>query len=190
MALIHAERWHSGNRSGWRLIGAGRDNEGGLISDRPAKCSARVLQHPDRPALRRSRTGRFAIGAFEEIRAGKTFAFDPLILARVVGGALILTLVVWRFVLRLRRGVPAPPESEPAPLKTLSHVVHWAYAVPTAMAVTGSLAWFGDVIQAAQAHYVLRVVLMAFVALHVLAIPFHLVVLKNNVMLRMIRSAS
>ena len=130
-------------------------------------------------------------GAWDAIRAGDTFAFDPLILAHVAGGALILAFVVWRLVLRLTRGVPAAPENEPAPLKTLSHIAHWAfYAVLAAMAVTGSLAWFADVTQAAQAHNVLKVVLLALIALHVLAVPFHRLVLTNNVMRRMIRPAA
>lgn len=130
-------------------------------------------------------------GAWDAIRAGETFAFDPLILAHVAGGALILAFVVWRLVLRLRRGVPAVPENEPAPLKTLSQIAHWAfYAVLAAMSVTGSLAWFGDVTQAAQAHNVLKVVLLALIALHVLAVPFHRLVLKNNVMRRMIRPSA
>jgi cytochrome b561 len=129
-------------------------------------------------------------GAWEAIRAGEDYAFDPLILAHVVGGGLILAFVAWRLVLRLRRGAPLPPENEPAPLKALSHVAHWAfYAVLAAMSVTGLIAWFGDVTPATQAHNVLKVVLLALVALHVLAVPFHRIVLKNNVMQRMIRPA-
>ena len=69
--------------------------------------------------------------------------------------------------------------------------LHWAfYAVLAAMAVTGSLAWFADVTPAAQAHNVLKVVLLALIVLHVLAVPFHRLVLKNNVMRRMIRPAA
>lgn len=73
-------------------------------------------------------------GTWDAIRAGETYAFDPLILTHVAGGALILAFVVWHLVLRLTRGVPAAPENEPAPLKTLSHIAHWAfYAVLAAM---------------------------------------------------------
>lgn len=130
-------------------------------------------------------------GAWDAIRAGETYRFDPLILAHVAGGALILAFVGWRLVLRLRRGAPPPPENEPAPLKTLSHIAHWAfYAVLAAMSVTGLLAWFADVTPAAQAHNVLKVVLLVLIALHVLAVPFHRLVLKNNVMQRMIRPAA
>ena len=127
-------------------------------------------------------------GAWRAIRTGESYAFDPLILAHVAGGALILALVVWRLVLRLKRGAPPPPENEPGPLKTLSHVAHWAfYALIAAMSVTGLMAWFGDIVVAAQVHNVLKVALLALIALHVLAVPFHRLVLKNNVMVRMIR---
>lgn len=127
-------------------------------------------------------------GAWTAIREGREYAFDPLILAHVAGGVLILALVAWRLALRLKRGAPPPPENEPGPLKTLSHIAHWAfYALLAAMSVTGLAAWFGDATAAAQAHNVLKVALLALIALHVLAVPFHRLVLKNNVMQRMIR---
>jgi cytochrome b561 len=130
-------------------------------------------------------------GAWDAIRQGQSYAFDPLILAHVAGGSLILALVVWRLVLRLRHGAPSPPENEPAALATLSHVAHWGfYALLGAMAATGFLAWFGGVGAAAQAHNVLKVALLALVGMHVLAVPFHRIVLKNNVMQRMIRPAA
>lgn len=129
-------------------------------------------------------------GAWTAIREGNDYAFDPLILAHVAGGVLILALVAWRLVLRLKRGAPPPPQNEPAPLKTLSHIAHWAfYALLAAMSVAGLLAWFGDVTQAAQAHNVLKIALLAFIVVHIFAVPFHRLLLKNNVMQRMIRPA-
>lgn len=126
--------------------------------------------------------------AWTGIRQGLPTDFDPLILAHVAGGILILAMVAWRLVLRLTRGAPAAPQNEPAALKALSAAAHWGfYAVLAALSVTGALAWFGDVVVAAQAHNVLKVVLLAMIVLHVLAVPFHRVVLKNNVMQRMIR---
>ena len=64
------------------------------------------------------------------------------------------------------------------------------YLVLAALSVTGLLAWFGGVTAAAQAHNLLKVVLLLLVAVHVLAVPFHLLILKNNVMQRMIRYAN
>lgn len=126
--------------------------------------------------------------AWDAARQGLPVTFDPLILAHVAGGALILALVVWRLVLRLRRGAPPPPANEPAPLKALGHAAHWGfYALLAAMSLSGALAWFGGVGAAAQAHNLLKVALIALIALHVVAVPFHRIVLKNNVMQRMTR---
>lgn len=125
--------------------------------------------------------------AWEAIEAGTDFAFDPLILAHVAGGSLILLLIAWRLVVRIRRGVPNAPENEPAILKTFAHVAHWAfYAILAGLSVTGLLAWFGGVLPAAQAHNILKVALMALIIVHILAVPFYRIVLKNNVMQRMI----
>ena len=129
--------------------------------------------------------------AWDAYTRGQEISFSPLVFAHVAGGMLILAFVVWRLALRFSRGVPPAPENEPGPLKTLSHVAHWGfYALLAAMTVTGGLTWFADVAAAAQAHNVLKVALLALIVLHVLAIPFHRIVLKNNVMQRMIRPAA
>lgn len=128
--------------------------------------------------------------AWNAHRAGETVSFDPLVAAHVAGGGLILVCVVWRLTLRLRRGAPSPHANEPVGLVRVSGIAHWAfYAVLAAMSVTGPAAWFGDVASAARAHNVLKLILLALVALHVLAVPFHLIVLKTDVMRRMLRPA-
>lgn len=127
--------------------------------------------------------------AWDAYTQRQEIAFSPLVFAHVAGGVLILALVLWRLVLRLTRGVPSAPENEPAPLKTLSHVAHWGfYAVLAVMSVSGGMMWFGDIAAAAQAHNLLKIVLLAMIVLHVLAVPLQRIVLKNNVMSRMLRS--
>ena len=126
--------------------------------------------------------------AWEAYTQGQETAFSLLVFAHVAGGVVILAFVFWRLVLRLTHGVPPAPANEPGALRTLSHVAHWGfYAVLAAMSVTGGMMWFGDIAAAAQAHNLLKIVLLAMIALHVLAVPFHRIVLKNNVMSRMIR---
>jgi len=130
------------------------------------------------------------LGRGRAIRQGTGYAFDPLILAHVAGGGLILALVLWRLALRLTHGAPLPPENEPAPLKALGHAAHWTfYGVLLVMSVSGALAWFADLTVAAQVHNIVKVVLLALIALHVLAVPFQRIVLGNNVMVRMMRPA-
>lgn len=128
--------------------------------------------------------------AWRMVRRGEAFGFDPMILAHIVAGGLILVFVVWRVMLRLRRGAPPPPQNEPGPLKLVSQVAHWGfYAVLAGLSVSGAVAWFGNVGPAALAHEILKTLLLALVVLHVLAVPFHRIALKNNVMQRMIRPA-
>ncbi|MFG1379653.1 cytochrome b [Xanthobacter autotrophicus] len=119
---------------------------------------------------------------------GTAYGFDPLVLAHVAGGVLILVLVLWRIALRATRGVPPLPESEHPALHLLAQVTHLAfYGVLIALSVSGALAWFADVRPAAGAHNVLKVVLLALIVLHVLAVIFHHSVLKTGVMRRMVR---
>jgi cytochrome b561 len=126
--------------------------------------------------------------AWDTHSQGQEIAFSPLVFAHVAGGMLIFAFVIWRLVLRQSHGVPPAPENEPAALKKLSHVAHWGfYAVLAAMSITGGMMWFGDIAAAAQAHNVLKIVLLAMIALHVLAVPFHRIFLKNNIMQRMLR---
>lgn len=119
---------------------------------------------------------------------GKALGFDPLVPAHVAGGVLILVLVLWRIALRATRGAPPLPEREPPALRTLAQVTHLAfYGVLIALSVSGALAWFADVRPAAGAHNVLKVVLLALIVLHVLAVIFHQSVLKSGIMQRMVR---
>jgi cytochrome b561 len=126
--------------------------------------------------------------AWDAIVAGRAYEFHPLILAHVGGGMLILVLVLARLALRVKRGAPPPPENEPAILKLVAHAVHGAfYLVLILMSASGGMAWFTGAQTAAAAHNLFKVVLLALIAMHVLAIPFHALVLKNNVMRRMVR---
>lgn len=128
-----------------------------------------------------------AIGdAFRAAMRGTEIAFNPLIAQHVIGGFLILALVAWRLGLRLTRGAPQPPEKEHPALKLAAHVAHWAfYGLMILLPVSGAVAWFGLVGPAAEAHEVLKAVLMLLVVLHVAAALFHQFVLKTNIMARM-----
>lgn len=129
-------------------------------------------------------------GAWDRLQDGAVPGFEPLVAAHVLGGAAVFGLMAWRLALRLRRGAPPPPEAEPAPLRMASHVAHWAfYAIVAGLCISGAVAWFGGVAQAAQGHNALKVALLALIAVHVVAVPFHRFVLKSDVMGRMIRAA-
>ena len=126
--------------------------------------------------------------AWGKIEEGLTYDFHPLIAAHVVAGLAVLVLALWRIKIRLTRGAPALPAGEPAAMKLAAHVVHGAlYALMLLMPVSGAVAWFGGVETAGEAHEVLRILLLALVALHVLAALYHQFVLKTNIMERMKR---
>jgi len=124
--------------------------------------------------------------AWEMVLQGQVPAFNWLIPAHVIGGALVLIFALWRLVLRQKRGVPAAPIEEPAPLRMAAHLGHLAlYALMILMSVSGAVAWFGGVTGAASAHEAMKLALLALVGLHVLAALWHQFWLKDGLMLRM-----
>lgn len=126
--------------------------------------------------------------AWEGIENGQSPAFNWLILSHVFGGTLVLIFALWRLVLRQTRGVPPAPEAEPAPLRLAAHLGHLAlYALMIAMPLSGMAAWFGGIEAAAEGHEVMKVALLALVAVHVLAALWHQFWLKDGLMARMKR---
>jgi cytochrome b561 len=126
--------------------------------------------------------------AWDAVLDGAEVGFDPLIAQHVLMGGLVAILAFWRLGLRLTHGAPPPPEREHPALKLLAHATHWAfYALMVLMPVSGAVAWFGGVEGAAQGHNVMKVLLLALIALHVAGALFHQFVLKTGVMARMKR---
>lgn len=125
--------------------------------------------------------------AWDRIREGAEAGFDPLVLAHVAGGALVLALVVWRLTLRARRGVP--PAIESSKLQGLvAKLTHAGlYALMILMPFSGAAAWFGESEIAAQGHNLLKVLLLALVALHVVGALYHQFILRDGTMARMRR---
>ena len=56
------------------------------------------------------------------------------------------------------------------------------------MPLSGSVAWFGGVEAAAQGHNVLKIVLLALVALHLVGALYHQFVLRDGTLARMRRA--
>ena len=73
-------------------------------------------------------------------RMGGTLPNEATPNLHVAVGLLILVLVVWRLVLRLWRGVPAPPASEHPALKVVASATHILfYVLLLGMPISGSL---------------------------------------------------
>lgn len=128
--------------------------------------------------------------AWEAMLAGREVVIHPLVTQHVATGALIAILTFVRLGLRLSHGAPPPPASEHAALKLVAHATHWAfYALLILMPVTGSVAWFNNVEGAAQAHNVLKLMLLALIALHVGAALLHQFMFRTNLIARMTKPA-
>ncbi len=115
-----------------------------------------------------------------------TLAYSGIVVGHIVVGVLIAVLTLWRLGLRLTRGAPPAPASEPAPLRAVAALAHWAfYVILIAMAASGAVAWFGQFGPAAAAHMLGKTVLLALIALHVGAALYHQLWLRDGLIARM-----
>ena len=126
--------------------------------------------------------------AWDHITDGLEAGFDQLVIAHVVGGALVMIFALWRLTLRARRGVPPAIEASKVQgiLAKLTHV--GLYALMILMPLSGSVAWFGGVEAAAQVHNVMKIALLALLALHVVGALYHQFVLRDGTLARMRRA--
>jgi len=135
--------------------------------------------------------GHEAIVEFVElvgITAASSGEVPTMVRAHVLVGILIGALMVIRVILRFVSGTPALPKEETPMMKLLAHATHFTlYAALFLMPMSGMAAWFGQVETALVAHNVLKIVLLAFVALHVAAALYHQFILKNHLIKRMMK---
>jgi cytochrome b561 len=134
----------------------------------------------------------FADGIEEAWRAvenGGAAVFSPMVGLHVVGGVLVLLIALRRIKLRRTRGVPDAPANDPALQKMAAHVTHLAlYLLMILLPISGGIAWFGGVLQAGEVHQLLKMLLILVVALHVVAALYHQFVVKDRLLLRMMRA--
>lgn len=101
-------------------------------------------------------------------------------------GATILVLVITRFVIRMNSKVPPPPPDLPKFMQFVARATHYGlYATLVALPVSGVIALLiapaaGDV------HVVLKNVLYALAAAHVLGALTHLFILRDGVVARIL----
>lgn len=125
--------------------------------------------------------------AWDATTMGLNTAFDPRVLAHVAGGVLVMLFALWRIAIKVRRGTPVMV-GDIAVQRALAGATHVGlYALMILMPLSGSLAWFGRIDLAAQAHNVLKVVVLALVALHMVGALYHQFVPKDGLINRMRR---
>lgn len=127
--------------------------------------------------------------AYERVLQGQDIGFVPMAALHVLGGVLIFVFGLWRLVLRLRRGVPAPMAKTPRWQIVASEAVHYAlYAVMIIAPLTGAAAWFGGIEAAGDAHESAKPVIVLLVLVHVLAALYHQFIKKDGLLRRMMRA--
>lgn len=123
--------------------------------------------------------------AWAAIANGMQSSFNPLVLAHVTGGVLILLFALWRLLIKARRGVPALV-GQSAAQRVLAKATHVGlYALMVLLPVSGAVAWFGGVEVAAQGHNIFKFALLALIALHVIGALYHHFVVRDGLIDRM-----
>jgi cytochrome b561 len=107
-------------------------------------------------------------------------------LVHAVTGAAILLLMAIRFLVRFSWGTPPAPGDLPVGLRILSRLNHFAfYLLLVALPLTGLMAvFFAPAV--AWTHSVLTIALYAVLALHVAAVLWHMLVLRDGLLWRML----
>jgi cytochrome b561 len=103
-------------------------------------------------------------------------------------GMAVILAVVLRLLARAVSGAPAAPRDGPQVLNTLGTAAHWLlYALLAAVPALGMLAWFAGVAEAGDIHVLVMNLMLIVAGLHALAALAHHFVLRDGVLMRMIR---
>lgn len=130
--------------------------------------------------------------AWRAFRRGAEPAAADLFAANihVYVGIAVLVLAVWRFALRLRRGVPALPAGEGPVAVWLARIAHFLlYLFIFGMPVTGMVAWFGMIEPAGEIHETMKPVIIIVVALHAAGALWQHFGARTDVLRRMLKPA-
>lgn len=113
-------------------------------------------------------------------------------LPHIIVGSAILILAAIRLIIRLRHGAPPHPAGQPAIFGVLANIVHGLiYVLLFALPISGLVAWFGGIENAADVHGgPLRLALIALVLIHIAAALVQQFVLRSGILLRMMKPES
>jgi cytochrome b561 len=123
--------------------------------------------------------------AWGVVETGGTPVMSVMVWGHINAGIAVLLLVLWRIGLRLSRGAPLAPAG-PAPIRWAGKITHLAlYGLMVLVPLSGMAAWFGGVAAAAEAHEVMKNLILILVLLHVGAALYHQFLVKDGLMDRM-----
>lgn len=103
-------------------------------------------------------------------------------------GLAVLMLAIWRFAIRLRRGVPDAPVGESVLVRRIAAAMHFVlYLFIFGMPVTGALAWYLGLRSMGEVHELAKPFIIVAVALHAAAALWQHFFVKSDVLVRMLK---
>lgn len=127
--------------------------------------------------------------AWRSFTRGNPVDMTVLVWAHIVIGVLVLGLVIWRLIVRLRRGAPDAPDTGVPMLNSAGEWAHWLlYGLMVLIPVSGLIGWYGSLSWMVEVHGWLKPVLIVLVGLHVLAAFWHQFIRKDRLLLRMMKA--
>ncbi|MBI1417822.1 MAG: cytochrome b [Limimaricola sp.] len=133
-------------------------------------------------------TGEAMIAAFDGFYEDGVDAMSWQAGLHVWFGTAILAAVALRLGLRWRRGVPPLAPQTHDVMAVAAHLTHAAlYGLLMAVPALGMLAWFAGWTEMGDVHVVAMNVLMTLITLHAGAALFHHYVLRDGLLMRMMR---
>ena len=103
-------------------------------------------------------------------------------------GLAVLALVALRVIVRLFQGAPAPLGDGPEILEKAAGAAHGLlYVLLFAVPALGALAWYGKIGLLGEVHVVVMNGMLVLAGLHAAAALYHHYILKDSVLMRMVR---
>ena len=119
------------------------------------------------------------------MEGGAVTGWTPTI--HVYVGVTVLVLVALRIIVRVTRGAPGPVQGGTL-FDKLGEVSHWVlYALMLVVPALGAISWYGMIDQTAGLHVLVMNAMMILIGLHAAAALFHQFILKDHLLLRMMK---
>lgn len=126
------------------------------------------------------------VDAFEATLKGNFASTHPMVSAHLGVGGVIGILTALRLWIRMEAGTPEKSGNHPQIFDRLANTVHYSfYAILLLLPITGGFSWYQASEATANAHTILRAVLLILVLVHIAAAVLHLLVWRGNVLARM-----